>query len=445
MSIKERIVRTFSFIFIISMSLFYIVRAGYFYINENGFTLFDDNRVYTIYDRLLSNKNVTDFGDGLNYLEDEDIYRYTGEVDNNYVSYAGQLWRVLEITPEKEMVLVSDKPVTILSYNGDFSNSGLNKWLSDPEVGVFPTIFSDQSVLLDHSIDTSTYSEDEIKNLTIKSQPTEVKVGLLDVPTYIEAGAGGSFLNSESNFWLANKTDSGSSWFVSNKGGFNVNHQDSAYYGVRPTIKISADVTHKLGTGIENDPYIFEEKFATYLTDGMVGDYVSYKEQLWRIVEKNETGVKLALEGYADLEKRVAFSGEKGTFSTTSESNVGYYLNETYLETVDSEIVIEGIFNNGVVESGEDYTGRTSRTVDAKVGMLGVGDFYLGDYEDVFTMTQASYLDNLYTIYAINSNGWLYTDLPTAKYLTRPVLSVTGDVIILDGNGLKETPLIISE
>lgn len=446
MSKKEKFIRIFSLSFIGLLTINYLARGIYFYGHENGFGSNGKPKAVTLYEKLIAKKNITDFGDGLNTIEEG--YLYSGEVSNNYVNYAGQMWRVLSIDQEKNIVMATDKSISLLNYQGVFYDSVLRKWLEDEKNGVFNKIFVDMDKLLPQSICLDKKSEEDLKS--IKDYACSVvenkgKIGILDLQQYFNTKAIKGFLNNGEVFWLANKDADDFSWFVSDQGGINTDDEKNLILGIRPTITISADVNTVSGKGTADNPYIIEQKLITYLNDAMVGDYVQIKDELWRIVTKGDNKVKIVKDGYLSDTLYKYDSSGLGNYAIKNSKNIGYYLNNEYLKSFDKIEIVSGPWYNGTFTQSNiyDYLSIAKRKVTASAGLLNIGDLYVGEFSNVFTATQEYNYKNLNTIYTITEDGHVFIDLPSSKYLIRPAIYIAGTTVVLDGIGLESAPYII--
>ena len=111
--------------------------------------------------------------------------------------------------------------------------------------------------------------------------------------------------------------------------------------------------------------------------------------------------------------------------------------NEFINEFENADYLVPVSFNIGnYIPTAHNYLDTYSNSVDAKVGMLSIGDFYISEYENIYTGTIYGRTKN--TIYVINSNRKLYADLYTAKYRVRPVIGIDSSLKIVSGKGTKE-------
>jgi len=440
MLLKEKIIRVISIVFISIMFLLFGGRTVYYYLNYKGINFFENKKELTLMETITDIKNITNGDTGL--VRAEKGYLFIGKADNNYLYFSGQLWRIMSISEEGNLTLVLDVPITALNYSGEYENSSLVKWLNDSENGVFLNSLKNSDQLLENSVCIDNMDEATIKekNHACSLYSTKNKVGVLDIKQYLQAGSSNSYLSGNHVFWLANGDDRGGYWFVSDTGGFN-NNSDDKILGVKPTITISGDVLLKSGTGVKRDPYFFEDKEITKLSDAMVGDFVEYSETQWRIAAIEEGRVKLVMDSYMDTET-YSFSDKTGAYNPTNKKSLAYYLNNDFLETLDDELIVEGSWSNGIYSFDTDYNYLKIREkkVMAKVGLLNIGDMYLLDWASSHTMTQNLNYEPLYTIFSVNDKYGLFIDKPTGKHKVRPAIYVDSEAKIYGGLGLFGYP-----
>ena len=442
---REKVIRIGSIIFLLALSVFYGSRTVYYYMNENGFK-FGKDKEYNLAELLIQKKNVVNSDNGLNKTEDG--YLYVGEVNNNYVDYSGILWRVLSIDENNNLVMVSDAPLSALNFSGKYEDSDLMKWLNDVEAGVFINTISDVSVLIENHVCLDTLSEKDISdgNYACKVTNNSRKIGILDVEQYLNAGAGKSFINNGYNYWLANPADAENHWFVSSSGGLNYEDSSELILGIKATVTLDGNQLVKSGKGSKINPFIFEDKEIESLKEANVGDYINFSESLWRIVEKDEDKIKIVMDGYMDTES-YRFSSKTGTYDPKDEKNIAYFLNKEFLSSLENnQYVVSGVWYNGNYNNSNfSYLTIRKKTVNAKVGMLNIGDMFVLDYPSTFTMTQDYSYTKLYTMYAIKDNYTFFADKPTGEYKIRPALYIVNDIKVEEGLGSEYNPYILGE
>ena len=445
---KEKIIRIVSIVFISIATLYYGTRVVYYYLEANGGLNFlnKGKKQYTIAEKIIAKKNVVNLDIGLNKTEDGGFV-FVGKVDNNFLNYNGQLWRVMSIDSDNNLTLVLDTPITALRQNGDYQESSVLKWLNDPESGVFIKIFEKPNQLMNNFVCTDSVAVDDVEkgSYACGVYDNSMKIGILDIEQYLSAGATGSYLNSGYNFWLANKADEENYWFVSHKGGLNYQGSSEMVLGIKPTITISGSELLLSGKGTDVEPYYIEDKKITKLKDAMIGDYVQFSDSLWKIVSIEDERIKLVADGYVDGAV-YPFSNGKGTYSLTDQDNIGYFLNTTFLDSLsDKELIVEGLWNNGGYSNDNkyDYTKISDRQIKAKVGMLNIADLYLLDYASVYTMTKnIDYLTNQ-TLYIVTESFTLFEDNPISVHKIRPAVYINANTLVSDGLGSMVEPYLI--
>ena len=90
---------------------FYSFRLIKYYKIENGKK--DSSQILFV-DSLIKKQSYVDLTKGLVYDEDEKVYRFIGNVKDNYLEYSGSLYRIIEIDTEYNIKAVSDKSLTYL-------------------------------------------------------------------------------------------------------------------------------------------------------------------------------------------------------------------------------------------------------------------------------------------------------------------------------------------
>ena len=96
---------------------FYTTRLIKYYIAENGGFGEDEDKTVILAEEIIKKQSRLDETKGLVYDSDNNIYRYKGEVDDNYIYYSGMIYRIIAIDNEGNIRAVSQNNVTLL-YSG---------------------------------------------------------------------------------------------------------------------------------------------------------------------------------------------------------------------------------------------------------------------------------------------------------------------------------------
>ncbi len=274
------------------------------YLINNEMTSFDlkvrktiDSKEY-FYSTILKNNEVsknatTKVGseianDAEGLIEDLDDYGITyyfrGKVDNNYVSFADDLWRIVRINGDGTVRLILDNTLTELSsYHNkyenyedlentsymDILNNYYNTYLMDYDSYISSSKFCQEV----EKNDNKTYNAytriytNKIPAFNCFGSVINKKIGLISADEVIYAG--GLFGQDNTNYYLYNKDITGSWWtsnlatfsdsdfnpiLVNSKGALANNTSGLTYEYLRPVINLNRKVM-ATGTGTINDPY----------------------------------------------------------------------------------------------------------------------------------------------------------------------------------------------
>ena len=424
---------------------FYGTRMIKYYLKENGKSNDKDNIVLLV-DTVLKKQSYVDLTKGLIFDEEKNEYRYLGEVDDNYLEYSGILYRIIGIDKEKNIKVISDKSVTMM-YSGlekGYDKSYINKWLNyDKDVsgsGVYENNIK-ESV---NYLSSTYYCEDiidDIKNITCDKNTTNYKISLLSLYDYYKAGGKSSFLNNGETFYLGTLNKDNHNYYITSDGEVSINEISTRTYAVRPVITIISSSVLLSGKGTKDDPYKILEIKPSTLEDTTINTYVSFSNQVFKVIDNSTDATKVALNGVIkenDIDVVKSFGGKNNKYSN-SKNTVGYYLNNTYLKTLDSKNIIKSNWYIGALSLDNlDYSNEKNTKINLSVGMLSLGDMFVGDINNVLTLSRGIESDQIINV--INKEGNFYGDFITSKYNVRPALYLNNELKITGGNGTFDAP-----
>lgn len=424
---------------------FYGTRMIKYYLKENGKSNDKDNTVLLV-DTVLKKQSYVDLTKGLIFDEEKNEYRYLGEVDDNYLEYSGILYRIIGIDKDKNIKVISDKGVTMM-YSGlekGYDKSYVNKWLNyDKDVpgsGVYENNIK-ESV---NYLSSTYYCEDiidDIKNITCDKNSTNYKISLLSLYDYYKAGGKSSFLNNGETFYLGTLNKDNHNYYITSDGEVSINEISTKTYAVRPVITIISSSVLLSGKGTKDDPYRILEIKPSTLEDTTINTYVSFSNQIFKVIDNSIDATKVALNGVIkenDIDVVKSFGGKNNKYSN-SKNTVGYYLNNTYLKTLDSKNIIKSNWYIGALSLDNlDYSNEKNTKVNLSVGMLSLGDMFVGDINNVLTLSRGIESDQIINV--INKEGNFYGDFITSKYNLRPALYLNNELKITGGNGTFDAP-----
>lgn len=424
---------------------FYGTRMIKYYLKENGKSNNKDNTVLLV-DTVLKKQSYVDLTKGLIFDEEKNEYRYIGDVDDNYLEYSGIVYRIIGIDKDNNIKVISDKSVTMM-YSGlekGYDKSYVNKWLNyDKDVtgsGVYENNINESVNFL-----ASTYYcediIDDIKNITCDKNSTNYKISLLSLYDYYKAGGKSSFLNNGETFYLGTLNKDNHNYYITSDGEVSINEISTRTYAVRPVITISSNSVLLSGKGTKDDPYKILEIKPSTLEEATINTYVSFSNQVFKVIDNSTDATKVALNGVIkenDTDVVKSFGGKNNKYSN-SKNTVGYYLNNTYLKTLDSKNIIKSDWYIGALSLDNlDYTNEKNTKINLSVGMLSLGDMFVGDINNVFTLSRGIESDQIINV--INEDGNFYGDFITSKYNVRPSLYLNNELKITGGNGTFDAP-----
>lgn len=240
--------------------------------------------------KILNTEEVVTSGYGLYSIKSGHVFR--GENVNNYVQLDKSLWRIVKITSNNNVVLISEEGAGYTKpwdnrYNPDrlyesginnYANSRikdyLDKVLNNPEEKDGELILSkkDKKKLVSFNIctgkrDNNSESKDNSEECAevLKDQ----KIGLLTLSDYMYASTDENcksastkscknynYLTSKNDWWLVtgNKADSSTVYQVTSNGAASVVNAGNYGY-VRPVIYLNEKTLYKSGKGTLEKPY----------------------------------------------------------------------------------------------------------------------------------------------------------------------------------------------
>lgn len=427
---KEKIYIIVSIIFISFMILFYGGRFIYYYktshvVKESGQTLLAD-----VIKSLSYNKTMI--------KEGENIY-YSGKALNNYLYYSNRYYRIVGVEDNK-VVLVDDSIATILKYNNPFEESDIYLWLNkkDENSGVYYDSLDNPGEYLANTITCiDNYSGSDI---TCENK-VESLVGLLSINQYIRANnETGNYLNNDNYYWFVNRTSEEENWYVNSDNEIDYTSKDNIY-GVRPTITLKEDILYYGGTGTYYDPYFVNEDDMNSIENGIgteikYNSYINYSDNTWKVIGVYEDKYKLVLNNTLD---KMVFSSRSNVYNISDNNSLASYLNNDFYNTLDKKYLVAGDFYIGSYD--ESYNNKYSNKVNANVGLLEIGDLYINDFTNSYTLINNGKGKNVYTVI----NGRLYADSYKNENLVRPVIYLSKNIKILSGNGNIDNPYEVGE
>ena len=444
--------------------------------------------------------------DGIYYISgckedgDTSVCNEKNTIDFNYVWYSGKLWRITAIYPDGRMKMITEDPITSIYWgsNTTYEGSWMYQWLNED---FKDTLYNHENIIDENA----TWNATMTTSTTKPAETTMViaPIGSLNTYEYVKSYAklgsynttsayGNGYLNIGYNWWLMTPYNSSNVRFVNYNGNLSVNSPTSLANGVRPSINLKSGIVLSSGEGTKSNPYKIsgdKEEIVvntTFLNMRMSGEYVTFKDELYRIVGIENNTTKIVKVDYvrdgtnAIVTKNFASSITFGkSTNTASDTYWDYYLNNTWLrdkfeidsadehpeDTYDT-MLSQGTYYLGEYGSGVSYKNticKTSNTIDTViacekiddtnkiytgyVGVLRVGEMFSSQLGSGYATSSGTWLITPYSsssVRSVGSDGSSGGNSPGSNTrAVRPSLNLKSTILILGGDGTLEHPFEI--
>ncbi len=259
--------------------------GSYYY---QSFLACKDYQTTKLFDVLNKHNIISSFGEGLYEMNDELVYR--GENPNNYLKFAGQIWRIVKINKDGQIIIIKNYLDSDHTDDADYGywddryntekegESGINNFALSRALENINSIYQNkfskyQQYLSKFNICANKRSNEEInKNGTVECNNLieNQYIGLLPVYDYLNASLDNTCLNTlreecqnynylsnaEESWWTATgDTKNSYDVYSVNYGGYLESDEAafSAYY--RYTLALNKNILYKSGSGTLKEPY----------------------------------------------------------------------------------------------------------------------------------------------------------------------------------------------
>ena len=438
-----------------------------------------------------------------NLTIEEDMITYLSGTNDcinfNYVWYSGKLWRITSINKDGTMKMITDDPITTISYGSDVNFYDISKKDDTSYTGSYvyqflnedflDTLYNYKNIIVEDStwnITATTSATTKLPETTLINSSTIGKntpVGLLNSYEYYlgykNESNGNGYLRAAGKYswWLLNKYDSSKIWL--DAGPFLYYFESNSSAGIRPSIILKSGIEYKDGEGTLDNPYrILGDKEeinpnTTLLNTRTSGEYVIFDEdgntstkEIYRIVGIEEEKIKLNKNDYIKISDSVVlkkFSTSTIYGNGTSDDYWDYHLNNSWHNSLASISMLDkGTYYIKEVSSGSyknsicniNNTSETTKNCEKTTNVWNTGYVGLPRYGEMF----ASYQENGYNapnylslitpsgsskVWCINQNG-AGSNAITTNVHARPSIYLKSNVVITGGNGTKSNPFTIA-
>ena len=199
------------------------------------------------------------------------------------------------------------------------------------------------------------------------------------------------------------------------------------------------------GDGSIGNPYVVNQEG----NDNYINKYVKMGNDLYQVIEDNNNNLRLRLNDYLkvkNVDVELAFNTKGTQFELLNRSNIGYYLNRTYYNSLTYKNYLgQCSFYTGEIslvgDGGYSYTNVYKDSVVAKVGMLNMVDFNDNTTLDTYYLINStSNVGNL--VYTYNKLGLIDEVKVSEKKKIVPVICLD-KTFIKAGDGSINNPYVV--
>ena len=258
----------------------------------NSLTINSEIKTATNY--LLANNNIYDtsskeYGLYKMYENDKVIYYYKGNVNNNFVKFNDEMWRIVRINEDGSIKIIkNDNTSDAISFSDDKTSDTAGSYFTSNVKnrlnGYYNEIVKNYESMLvaqDYCLNLTVVRNDNYKiaetdksindyNIVIKC--SDQNKSLIGVLSYNDAVLAGLNYNVQHDNYLLD-TNNVNTWLSTSAGVNNYNNDHYVWYldknsikdtsvssenSIRPVINLKATL-NLVGSGTIEDPYIFSE------------------------------------------------------------------------------------------------------------------------------------------------------------------------------------------
>ena len=438
---KEFIFDFLSLVIIIGIGIYFGYRSLYYYSKQN---MKIKEEAQTLNGLIIQNNTVVK-KDEVGLHQDTDGYYFKGKVENNYVMFFNQLYRVIRINDDNSVRMINEDISASFMWGEDshYKKSNIWKFLNKEKDNNNSGVYLNTIPNYKNYLKETKYSEDKLLSGKVESSDKIIKDygSLLTIKDYTMANGKESYLNNGKIFYLVGFDENKDNLYVEEDGS--IQPGDSLEgFGIRSVITLKENTPVVSGNGSKDDPYVINTgNDKTY-----INTYVKLGNDIWKVYQDGEN-LKLNLNGYIKVGENELvrnYSLTNSVFNLNDRNNIAYYLNTDYLNSLSyNGILLDFSHNIGEISDDTGYSidNIYGNVVNSKVGLLNIFDFISNsELENYFFVNTTSEVGSMQ--YDRYKNGLLEeSDVREEKHIV-PTISIAKSSI-KNGKGTADDPYTV--
>ena len=372
---------------------------------------------------------------------------YKGLVENNYIRFSGQLFRIVGITDDGNVKIVSNEDISQLDYKS------VHKWLNE----YYYNHLSEESkkyIVDNYKWCSDTASNTEVdRKIDCKVKKNKENVGLLSINEYNSSlKEGESYLYTNTINWTSTNESDKKAWATKNmfleQESKYLDYSVGYHFNVRPSMVLKKNTKILDGDGTISNPYDIGDfrtgKAGTKINKRYSGEYINYGSVLYRIVEVEDGYTKVVTDKV--LNGAYEF-GDGDTYNPEKSGNIGYIIENTVGNYTKTGLFTKHTIKVPIYENKSTYIGKkTEKEYNVKFAAPNLYEMYSSG-ENPFWYMNSSKKSTVK--YLCSANGTVYYDIADRIHMMNGGIKYTGylnkNVSIVSGNGTKDNPYKISD
>ncbi len=382
---------------------------------------------------------------------------YTGDVENNYIRFSGMVFRIVGLDGNN-VKIVSEGDVANVNHDA------IEEWL---EYYYKHINAESKKYVVDSKYCQGTTNKDDISTNTSCGTETKKKsvyiLSSKDMTASFDEN-GKSYLLPGTISWLADKANDKEAWstrsfFVDSEEKY-MSFPEKYNFGVRPVLTIKGDILINKGSGTKNDPYDFGDiipgKDGEKVNTRQSGEYITYSDYLWRIVETNSDGTTklicdstIKIPGFNNGEIAYESNTRVNIYNPNKKGNVGYTINQKSSDAVSGKYLVKYKVKVPIYKKVSEYQKEIeTKEYTVKYSAPNIYDLYSIDQSELnngyWYINSSKEENRLYTLLVGGVVNYDYSASNT-KAGIKPIVYLDKNCSIVSGKGTKGDPYKIAK